>query len=213
MDNDITDLGKYGIQAIGFAKGSLVKKNPGGTLFLDMISYAAKKKFADFFRGLLIKQKSKLYLSSVLPREWRTQKAAMSTLGGRLKQKIEGVKSWQIISSEVGPLLEVRFSEGRDRGTGVFMGEGLGATESLGELKSQLLTYKEAVKRMVSDCVDGLGEDRYEKAMNMFLTRRITFKEFLDMDLQKIKELDEVTLEDVHGEERDIDRMSTGEWE
>ena len=63
------------------------------------------------------------------------------------------------------------------------------------------------------DSGDSLGEDRYEKAMNMFLTRRITFKEFLDMDLQKIKELDEVTLEDVHGEERDIDRMSTGGWE
>ena len=77
----------------------------------------------------------------------------MSTLGGRLKQKIEGVKSWQIISSEVGPLLEVRFSEGWDRGTGVFMGQGLaGAPESLVELKPQLLTYKEAVKRMASDC-------------------------------------------------------------
>ena len=69
------------------------------------------------------------------------------------------------------------------------------------------------MKRMASDCGDGLGEDRYEKAMNMFLTRRITFKEFLDMDLQKIKELDEVTLEDGDGEERDIDRMSTGGWE
>ena len=194
----------------------MVKKNPGGILFLDMISHAAKKKFTDFFRGLLIKKKSKLYLSSVLPREWRNQKAAMSMLGGRLKQKIEGVKSWQIISSEVGPLLEVRYSEGRDRGTGVFMGQGLaGAPESLADLKPQLHTYKEAVKRMMNDSGDSLGEDRYEKGMNMFLTRRITFKEFLDMDLQKVKELDEVTLEDDDGEEIDIDRMSTGntEWE
>ena len=133
---------------------------------------------------------------------------------------MRGVKSWQIISSQVGPLLEVRYSEGRSRGMGVFMGHGLaGAPESLADLKPQLLTYKEAVNRMTNGSEDSLGEDRYKKGMNLFLTRRITFKEFLDLDLpstnQKIKELDEVILEDEAGDERDIDRMSTGntEWD
>ena len=100
------------------------------------------------------------------------------------------------------------------------MGHGLaGAPESLTDLKPQLLPYKEAVNRMMNGSNESLGEDRYEKGMNLFLTRRITFKEFLDLDLpstnQKIKELDEVILEDEDGEERDINRMSTGntEWE
>ena len=72
---------------------------------------------------------------------------------------------------------------------------------------------------MTNGSDESLGEDRYEKGMNLFLTRHITFKEFLDLDLpstnQKIKELDEVILEDEDGEERDIDRMSTGntEWD
>ena len=72
---------------------------------------------------------------------------------------------------------------------------------------------------MTNGSDESLGEDRYEKGMNMFLTRRITFKEFLDLDLpstnQKIKELDEVILEDEAGAEREIDRMSTGnpEWD